>query len=71
MPASVVLEMLCEPYVGLKVLVGVDSPGNDVYHVKAVHGLAVLEALEVEVIEAVLLVEPADHALLYGLDHDY
>ena len=35
-----------------------------------VHGLAVLETLEIQVIQAVLLVEPADHALLDGLDHD-
>ena len=57
--------------VSLKVLVGVEAAGNHVNEVQAVHGLTVLKALEVEVIEAVLLVEPAYHTFLDGLDNHH
>ena len=63
--------LLREGHVGGEIGIGVDAPGDDVDKVHAVHGLPVQEALEVEVIEAVLLVEPFDHAFLDGLDHHH
>ena len=64
------LRLLSELQVALEVLIRAQAAADDVDQIDAVHGLAVLQSLEIQVIQAVLLVEPADHALLDGLDHD-
>ena len=64
------LRLFDELQIALEILIGAQAPADDVDQVDAVHGLAVLESLEIQVIQAVLLVEPADHALLDGLHHD-
>ena len=63
--------LLGEFEVGLEIGIGVDTAGDDVDEVDAVYGLSVLEALEVQMVEAVLLVEPLDHTLLDGLDYNH
>ena len=55
----------------LKLSIGVQSAGNHVNQVHAVHRLSVLEPLKIQVIEAVLFVEPFHHALLDGLNHHH
>ena len=64
------LRLFGELQIALEILIGAQAPADDVDQVDAVHGLAVLESLEIQVIQAVLFVKPADHALLDGLHHD-
>ena len=63
--------LLGQGQVGAKVLVRVQAAGDDVNQVHAIHGLAVLQTLQIQVVQAILLVEPAHHAFLDGLDHHY
>ena len=53
----------------LELCVGVEGTADDVYACERVHRLAVFLALQVDVIQAVLPVEPVHHATLDGLNH--
>ncbi len=55
---------------GIVLRVGIQAAANDVDTLEGVHRLAVLAALQVDVVQAVLAVEPVDHTAIEGLDDD-
>ncbi len=63
------LRLLGQLHISLEIGIGVDSPADDINQVHAVHRLAVQESLEVQMIQAVLLVQHIDHSAVDGLDH--
>ena len=65
------LGLLGELEVFLEFAVGVESPADHVDHVHAVDTLTLVKALEIKMIEAILLVKHVHHSFLDGLyDHD-
>ena len=65
------LWLLGELQVFLKVAVGIDAAGYYVDEVDTVNGFAIEETLEIEMIEAILLIEHIYHSPVDGLDHDH
>ena len=49
--------------------VRVDAPADDIDHLNGIHGLALVDALKIEMIEPVLFVEDVNHTFLDRLDH--
>ena len=64
------LRLLGQFHICVEVAVRVDAAADDVYHLYGVHLPALIDALKVQVVESVLLVEHVHHAFLNGLyDH--
>ena len=63
------LRLLGQLHISLEISIGIDTPADNIDQVHAVHRLAVQESLEVQMIQAVLLVQHVDHTTVDGLDH--
>ena len=64
------LALFGELEIGLEIGVRIEAAAHDIDKIDAVHGGTVEQALKVEMVEAILLVEPLDHTFLDGLHHD-
>ena len=64
------LGLLGEGHVSLELGVGVEGSADDINALESVDGLSVETSLEVDVVEAILAVEPIDHTALDGLYDD-
>ena len=65
------LRLLGQFHICVEVAVRVDAAADDVYHLYGVHLPALIDALKVQVVESVLLVEHVHHAFLNGLYYHY
>ena len=65
------LGLVSQGHEGSVLRIGVQGAADDVDALQGVHGLAILTSLQVDVVQAVLTVEPLGHTSFNRLDDDY
>ena len=65
------LRLLRQLEIILEIDIGIDSPAYDINHFDAVHSFPFINALKIEMVESILLVEHIHPSLVDGLDHNY